>query len=465
MILFASACGALALLVLAIILLPLLRRTQGPADAGQFDRAVYRDQLAELEQDVARGLIPADAAAPARVQIERRLLDTAPKAAPPPTARRSPILAVVACIALLIAPAYLYWRLGTPGLPDQPFATRVIARAAKPGQGHTDLEKSAIALAAKLKEEPNNAERWLLYARTTAALSQWHKSMEAYGEVLRLEPGDPMVWAGFGEMQVMSAEGIITPGARDAFTKAVTMNPKILVARFYLAMGDAQAGELTKAIDAWQKLAADVPEGSDMREEIVRRVADASKMAGIPVPALPAGPPMPPAPAEAAAEPGGPDAAAMAAAAAMPVEQREKLIRDMVGKLADKQAKNPNDTDGWLKLGRAYLVLQDPAKAADAYAKAHALNPNDPAIALQQAMAEVDTLPEATPVPDKTVQLLKQVQAADPAKPEVYWYLGIAAARNRDRAEAQRLWQHLLTMLPPAGEDHKNVQSALDSLR
>src|SRR6185312_6935910 len=53
----------------------LLAKGARPApERSQFDRAVYRDQLRELERDAARGLIGPREAATARLEIERRLL-------------------------------------------------------------------------------------------------------------------------------------------------------------------------------------------------------------------------------------------------------------------------------------------------------------------------------------------------------------------------------------------------------
>ena len=194
-----------------------------------------------------------------------------------------------------------------------------------------------------------------------------------------------------------------------------------------------------------------------MRDELARRVAEAAKLAGIAAPALPPGPA-----AAAAAEPA---ADATDTAADIPAPQREKLVRDMVAQLAAKLDKAPDDSEGWLRLGRAYLVLNEATKADDAYARARQLKPNDADVKLREAEARIDTLHDDATVPEPVVQLLRDAEAAEPAKPEPYWYLGIAAARNRDTGEATKQWQHLLTLVPADNEDHKNVQTALDSLR
>ncbi|HLB96110.1 MAG TPA: c-type cytochrome biogenesis protein CcmI, partial [Acetobacteraceae bacterium] len=68
--------GMTAVVVLGL-LLPLLHRWHAPAARRQYDRAVYRAQLEELDRDVARGVIGGAEAQAARLEIERRLLAAA----------------------------------------------------------------------------------------------------------------------------------------------------------------------------------------------------------------------------------------------------------------------------------------------------------------------------------------------------------------------------------------------------
>ena len=64
----------LTALVLALVLLPLLRRPGAPAARREYDLSVYRAQLEELESDEERGLLGPDEARAARLEVERRML-------------------------------------------------------------------------------------------------------------------------------------------------------------------------------------------------------------------------------------------------------------------------------------------------------------------------------------------------------------------------------------------------------
>nr|WP_246298416.1 c-type cytochrome biogenesis protein CcmI [Mesorhizobium erdmanii] len=56
------------------VLLPLIGGVKGGPAAGDHDLEVYRDQLAELDLEVARGLIQPAEAVEARAEIGRRIL-------------------------------------------------------------------------------------------------------------------------------------------------------------------------------------------------------------------------------------------------------------------------------------------------------------------------------------------------------------------------------------------------------
>ena len=72
----AVAIGLVGLTSLAVglLLLPLLARQREPRSRDAYNLAVYRDQLAEIDRDLARGLLTAEQAETARAEIGRRIL-------------------------------------------------------------------------------------------------------------------------------------------------------------------------------------------------------------------------------------------------------------------------------------------------------------------------------------------------------------------------------------------------------
>jgi cytochrome c-type biogenesis protein CcmH len=435
--------AGLTIAALTPLLLPLWRDWRAPAERRQFDRAVYCAQLAELDRDLARGLLSGPEIAATRLEIERRLL--AADAAPTVPARlgNSRHLAIAAALIIVGGAGMLYLHLGAPGVPDIPYAERDES-ASNEVAARTQAEKQAAALSAKLKADPSNAADWLVYARAQAELSNWEAAADAFGHAIALGLTSPDVLAGQGEMLVMAANGIVGPAARTAFAEALKGDPQNQVARYYLALADAQAGEPRRAIAEWQALASELGDGSPMREAIARQVADAAKALGIAVPPL------------AQSEAG--------TIASMPPEQREQMIRGMVEKLATQLAAAPADPDGWMRLGRAYAVLGETDKAMDAYDRAAQLRPDGLDVRLQELTALFNQRAPSAPVPPRLGALLNQVAAVAPDQPEVLWYQGLAAAQRDQLVAAQGYWHRLLAVLPADSQEHKLVESALKAL-
>jgi cytochrome c-type biogenesis protein CcmH len=446
---------ALALATLAVVALPLLRPSPAVADRVQFDRAVYRDQLKELERDLARGVLSAAEAAGARLEVQRRLLAADRRDAAALHGGRSPLLAAGIAGFVLVGAGALYLKFGSPSLPDMPFASRSDNTAVvQAGGTHIDMKDAAAKLRARLNADPNNGEGWALYARTESILGNYAEAKNAYDRAISLGQNGPEVLVSYGEMLVLGEQGIVPPAAKTVFVQALTADPKNDVARYYLALAAAQAGEVKQAIADWSSLAADLPDDSPMRPELERRVAEAAQSGGIPAPPLPKG-------RSAQSE----QEAAMQDIAKMPEAQRNEMVRGMIAQLAAKLEKEPSDLDGWLQLGRSYTVVGERAKAVEAFEKAAALRPADVSIRLQELDAMLAGLKPSDPLPDGLTGLLKQVQLAAPDQPEVLWYLGMVAAREGRGAEARGYWTRLLKQLPPDGADAKMVKAALQQVK
>jgi cytochrome c-type biogenesis protein CcmH len=445
-----------ALVALMLVCLPLLGGAKPVAERGQFDRAVYRDQLREVERDLVRGVLSPAEADSARLEIQRRLLAAGDDVASSRTAwlSRDPKLAIGIGVLAICGAAGLYLQLGSPSLPDVPFAGRDRGTAAAGAGGHIDIQAAATRLAQKLQSDPNDAQGWLLYARTESLLSDWQKAAQAYRRAIDLGAATPGVFASYGETQVLAAGGIVPPAAHDAFAKALAADPKNDLARYYLALADSQAGNVRRAIDGWLALAGDIPEDAPMRQAIARNVADAARAGRFAAPPLPKGAPAPPGPTE----------QQLAAAAKLPEAQRNEMVRGMVAQLAARLRSQPDDVEGWLRLGRSYAVLRENDKAVDAYEHAARLRPEDVDIKLLTFDAMIAGAAPSEPLPSKALALLHQVEAVRPDQPQVLWYLGLEAARAGHLDDAKRNWTRLLGELPPGSQDATLVRKALDAL-
>jgi cytochrome c-type biogenesis protein CcmH len=154
----------------------------------------------------------------------------------------------------------------------------------------------------------------------------------------------------------------------------------------------------------------------------------------------------------------------MQAAESMAPEDRAAMIQDMVAGLAARLEEQPDDLDGWRRLGRSYQVLGEPQKAADAYRKVADALPDDLAAQLDYADALLAVAPQDQPLPPAAVGQMRRVLALDPQNPAALFHLGQAAVQAGDAATARAHWQLLLAQVPASAPERKQLQRLLDQL-
>ena len=112
------------------------------------------------------------------------------------------------------------------------------------------------------------------------------------------------------------------------------------------------------------------------------------------------------------------------------------MIEEMVAGLAARLAVAPDDLAGWQRLGRSYMVLQRFPAAAEAYAKAAELAPDNVDVLLAWAEALLPPVRAAGPPPADFEVLMARIVALDPGNARVLFMRGEAAARGGRPAEA-----------------------------
>ena len=397
------AAAVLTAVTLALLLVPLVRRRAGPAPGrAEYDLSVYRDQLAEVERDLERGVLGADQAEAARLEIKRRILAVGggvgdrTDAAPSKLAHRAIVVAIgVAVPAIAVA---VYLDLGSPGTPDVPFAERpakperAAPAMAEGGAPAGSMDDAITRLRQRLESDPGNVEGWMLLGRSYMTMQRPAEAAEAFRKAVAGGAG-PAASAFFAEALVIAHGGGVTEEAAQAFEVALADDPLNPKARYYLAMARAQRGDLRGALGGWVDLVALSPSDAPWLDLVRGHIARAAGELGVDLASLrpsaearalasqvpetmPASPPsMPVGRAPVAGPAPGPTRDDMEAAAEMTASERGEMIRGMVERLAARLEEEPDDRDGWLRLARAYEVLGEVEKAAEARARAEALKP------------------------------------------------------------------------------------------
>ncbi len=467
MILFA-VLGVMTVIAIAFLVVPLLRRRDAGPSREEYDLEIYRDQLRELERDVERGVIAAEEAEAARLEIERRMLaatasggqENARASSEPRTGALMVAFALGVLVPLAAGGLYL-WQ-GAPGLESKPYAAREEERKAMAADEQApNIEEMVARLAARLEKQPDDLQGWLMLARSYGVLERYDDSIAALQRAVEISNNDPGVIALLGEARVFAAEGVVTPAAKKDFENALARDASEPAARFYLALAKAQAGDVRGALDDWVALERDTPSDAPYLASLRARIEATAQSLGIDVASLrPAAKPA----AGSSNEQPGPSQADIAAAQEMSADDQQAMIRSMVERLAQRLETQPDDLKGWVRLARSYRVLGEKEKARDAYARAAALAPKDAAVLQGYATAIIEAAPDGAPLSKQAIDVIERLAAVDGDNPQALWLLGRAAAEKGDPARARELWQRLLAKLSPGSADRKAIQQAIDSL-
>jgi cytochrome c-type biogenesis protein CcmH len=361
--------------VLAAVLAPLARPARRVEDTEAGALAVYRDQLAEIEAERARGLVAEADATAARLEVSRRLFASAgaaePHAGPEASAaatslRLGPVSTAVAVLAPLLALG-LYLTYGSPGVPSSPFA----GHAQSPDEAH--IGELVARVEARLRSHPEDGKGWDVIAPVYLRLGRYQEAAAAYANAARLEGETVRRLAGFAEASVLAADGIVGEGARRAYERIASLEPGRPEPRFWLALAKEQDGQLAAALADYKALIAEAPADAPWRRAVETRIAELSRRLG--------------AGSEGTPVARGPTAADVAAAEKLSPEDRARMIAGMVDGLAKRLERDGRDLAGWLRLVNAYAVLDRKEDARAALAKARAQFPGD-----EQALAQLSAL-------------------------------------------------------------------------
>jgi cytochrome c-type biogenesis protein CcmH len=331
------------------VLVPLSRGRAQPAPGSANDLEVYRDQLAELDRDIQRGLIVPEEAEQARAEIGRRILrltDGAQSAAKS-QGRSARMVGGFAVLAIPLLSWGLYGMLGSPDLPSQPLQARL---AKAPGESSAD-ELVARAENA-LRANPQDGRGWDVLAPVYQRLGRANEAVFAYRNAIKLLGDSAERWTGLGVALSDVAGGTVSADAHAAFERALTLEPGYPKARFFLNIAAAQEGRYDAAIGDWTDMAKSLPAGSEWKEAAERAIDLANERKAGATPAAP-----------------GPSGEDMAAAEGLSAEDRGKMIEAMVASLDEKLKANPNDPEGWKRLVRSYVVLGRADEARNALAR------------------------------------------------------------------------------------------------
>ena len=283
MILFWLICAGFVAIALAFVLPTLLQR---PADTNEDNKSeanveIYRDQLRELDADLANGIVIPEQYRQDRDEIERRLLDDVATTAEvgKKSDRATPDRAVVYAVAfgIPLTAVALYLLVGTSaaisGVPQSAVAGN--PSAARTQQG---IEANVVALAKRLEQNPNDADGWTMLARSYINLEKYREASDAYTKASALKTQDADILVEYAFALAMANGRQLQGQPTELVRKALQIAPENPRALELAGSAEFEAKNYKQAIAHWQKLLEKSAGNAELTQTISERINEAKKL-------------------------------------------------------------------------------------------------------------------------------------------------------------------------------------------
>ncbi len=379
-----SAGLAIAVALLLALALGAPRRGNGEP-AAAYDLRVYRDQLKEVDKDLARGVIdPADADR-VRAEISRRILaaDAAMQGdvVAADAHKGAPMLMSGLLFLMIVGGSLaLYSTIGAPGYGDLGLQDRIAlaqeARANRPSQQQaedslppyvapSDISPDYASLVERLRatvsERPNDVQGHVLLAQNEARLGNFTAAARAQARVVALQGAEATTndYVTYADLLVLAAGGYVSPEAEDVLTQVLSHAPQNGTARYYMGLMLAQTGRPDSGFRIWDQLLREGPEDAPWIPPILAQIENLAMRAGVnyQVPDI----------GGTTLGSDGPSAEDIEAAESMSPAARMEMIQSMVQGLSDRLANEGGPVEDWAQLITALGVLGETSGARAVY--------------------------------------------------------------------------------------------------
>jgi len=337
--------------------------------------------------------------------------------------------------------------------PRGPSAEQMQAAAGMSAEDRQTMIRGMVeGLAARLQDSPNDPEGWDRLARAYDVLGESDKARDArnQGETVR------RLTAPIGGAPSPAPPPAAPPAAASAPAAAPGPTPEQMQAAARMSAEDRQAmirgmveglAEKLKSnpndVEGWTRLARSwevlqEPEKAQAAWEKVKTLEGGAKLA--------------------------PEAPPPVTGARLSATERAEMQK-LVGQLETRLKGQPDDAEGWTRLGQARVMLGQPKEARAAFGEAARLKPDDIDLLLDQAGAILDDEGSSGPIPAAADAIYRQVLAMAPDNPDALWYVGVSEMQAGRGRVAVVYWEKLLAKLDPKSMEAAQVREAVEAAK
>ena len=283
--------GLLIVMALCYILPPLLQLVEVRDDERELSNvSIYRDQFSELDRDLRDGVLDKEQYEQGRLELQRRLLeDVSPSqdGGDKSSDRNGRTTAKVLGVAIPLLAVFLYYQIGTPqtlsseqrvmsSVQEEEMAAAGDVPSGQPGAPtQEEIEGRVAKLAARLKENPDDAQGWMMLARSYQNFKRYREASEAYGRAAALKSNDAQLWADYAETLALANGSQLEGQPQELINKSLQIDPNNQKALWLAGNAAFQQQNFQQAITYWEKLQKTLPEGSEAAQSVSASIEEA----------------------------------------------------------------------------------------------------------------------------------------------------------------------------------------------
>ncbi len=273
---FGIAVAVLTVVALLILLPPLLRvREKEEISRQGLNVSVYQDQLQELENDLANGLISQESYEQAKQEIEAGLLgDVATPDDQIKSVQGSSTSAIVVALFLPLFAGFVYFQLGEP----ESLSEKEISATSLQFQSQEQLQEIVSDLRKAVLENPEDGETWTVLARAHLMLGEFPQSISAFKEAEKHVSPDAQFFADLSDATAMANGGNMQGEPVRLLRQAIELDPNNEKALWLFGTAAFESGDLEAALVPWRRLHDLLPVGSESATTMAANIKEVEQM-------------------------------------------------------------------------------------------------------------------------------------------------------------------------------------------
>lgn len=295
--------GILIVVALLFVIPSLIRNKSAQEEFVERDAVnvtVYRDQLADLAKDLENDILTQEQYLQSKQELQQRMLQDIPEKEEKSIKKSSKLanlaMSLVIVMALPVAAVYIYLEVGdTRGLLPQTQLANVTQQGPQPQgpqpqgpqssenampEGHDDFSSVLENLIARLNDNPEDIEGWIMLGRTYAIMRRYDEAASTYAKLTEMVPDSPEILSDYADVLAMANDGSLAGKPAELIQQALQSDPEYPKALALAGTVEFEQNDFDQAAMYWERLLAVIPPESELAQSVNESIAEAKSLAG-----------------------------------------------------------------------------------------------------------------------------------------------------------------------------------------